>query len=305
VNPGTGSPPLPAAPAPTTCYRHTGRPAGRRCTRCGNPACEDCLVQATVGSHCLACAKASRPDVKTRARFWSARQPMLVTMILIGMNVAVFIAVLVFTRDPGALTGSVTDAHLRLGLNREVLTKQLAWQASDGGIYITQPGEWYRLVTSGFMHFGLLHIALNMYFLYVLGRMLEPAMGRVQYLLLYGASLLGGSLGVIVIGGFGITAGASGAVFGLLAAATVGLWRRGINPFTTGIGATLIMNLVITFAIPGISIGGHVGGAIAGAICGLVMLAPAYKGFPRWMTYATPVAVGAFSVIASVIIVNS
>ena len=110
---------------------------------------------------------------------------------------------------------------------------------------------------------------------------------------------------MIVIGGVGITAGASGAVFGLLAAATVGLWRRGINPFTTGIGATLIMNLVITFAIPGISIGGHVGGAIAGAICGLVMLAPAYKGFPRWATYATPIAVGAFSVIASVIIVNS
>jgi membrane associated rhomboid family serine protease len=216
------------------------------------------------------------------------------------MNVAVFIAVLVFTRDPGALTGSITDAHLNFGLSREVLAVPVPWEGNP-----TQPGEWYRLVTSGFMHFGLLHIALNMYFLFVLGRMLEPAMGRVQYLLLYFASLLGGSLGVIVLGGVGITAGASGAVFGLLAAATVGLWRRGINPFTTGIGATLIMNLVITFAIPGISIGGHVGGAIAGAICGLVMLAPAYKGFPRWMTYATPVAVGVFSVIASVIIVNS
>jgi membrane associated rhomboid family serine protease len=230
---------------------------------------------------------------------------MLITMILIGFNLAVFIAVLLFTRDPGALTGSITDAHLNLGLSREVLAQQIAWQGSDGAIFITRPGEWYRLVTSGFMHFGLLHIALNMYFLYVLGRMLEPAMGRVQYLLLYFASLLGGSLGVIVLGGVGITAGASGAVFGLLAAATVGLWRRGINPFSTGIGATLIMNLVITFAIPGISIGGHVGGAIAGSICGLVMLAPSYKGVPRWATYATPIAVGAISVIASVIIVNS
>ena len=225
-------------------------------------------------------------------------------MTLIGINVAIFVAVLLFTRDPGALSGSVTDAHLRFGLSREVLAQQIGWQSSEG-IFITEPDGWYRLVTSGFMHFGLIHLAFNMYFLYALGRLLEPAMGRVQYLLLYMASLLGGSLGVIVIGGAGITAGASGAVFGLLAAATIGLWRRGVNPFTTGIGTTLILNLFITFAIPGISIGGHVGGMIAGSICGLVMLAPPHKSFPRWASYATPVAVGAFSVIASVMIVTS
>ena len=188
---------------------------------------------------------------------------MLVTMTLIGINVAIFVGVLLFTRDSGALTGSVTDAHLRLGLSRDVLAQQIAWQSAEG-VFITEPYGWYRLVTSGFMHFGVLHLAFNMYFLYVLGRMLEPALGRVQYLLLYMAALLGGSLGVIVIGGVGITAGASGAVFGLLAAATIGLWRRGVNPFTTGIGTTLILNLFITFAIPGISIGGHVGGMIAG-----------------------------------------
>jgi len=229
---------------------------------------------------------------------------MLVTMTLIAFNVAIFIGVLLFTRDAGALTGSVTDAHLRFGLSREVLAQQIRWQSTDG-VIITQPYGWYRLVTSGFMHFGAIHVAFNMYFLYVLGRMLEPAMGRVQFLLLYMASLLGGSLGVIAIGGLGITAGASGAVFGLLAAATIGLWRRGVNPFTTGIGATLILNLFITFAIPGISIGGHVGGIIAGSICGLVMLAPSYKSFPKWASYATPIAVGAVSVIASVLIVTS
>ncbi len=257
-----------------------------------------------MGSHCLSCAKASRPDVATRAKFWSARQPLLVTMTLIGINVAIFVAVLLTTRDPGALTGSVTDAHLRFGLSREVLAQQIAWQSSEG-VFVTEPDGWYRLVTSGFMHFGVLHVAFNMYFLYALGRMLEPAMGRVQYLMLYFASLLGGSLGVILIGGAGITAGASGAVFGLLAAATVGLWRRGVNPFSTGIGATLILNLFITFAIPGISVGGHVGGLVAGSICGLVMLAPTYKSFPKWASYATPIAVGAFSVIASVLIVTS
>ena len=110
----------------------------------------------------------------------------------------------------------------------------IAWQSDDGGIYITEPDGWYRLVTSGFLHFGILHLAFNMYFLYVLGPMLEPGLGRVNYLLLYMASLLGGSLGVVLLDSGGITAGASGAVFGLLAAATVGLWRRGVNPVHHG-----------------------------------------------------------------------
>ncbi|HSM66551.1 MAG TPA: rhomboid family intramembrane serine protease [Ilumatobacteraceae bacterium] len=259
-------------------------------------------MQADVGSRCIDCVKASRPDVATRARFWSARQPILVTTTLIAMNLAVFVAVLIGTRDPAALSGGVTDAHLRFGLSRDVLEQQILWQGSDD-IFITEPNGWYRLVTSGFMHFGIIHIAFNMYFLYVLGRMIEPAIGRVQYLLLYAASLLGGSLGVVFLGGPGITAGASGAVFGLLGAATVGLWRRGVNPFSTGLGATLILNLFITFAIPGISIGGHLGGIIAGSVCALVMLAPSYKAFPPWASYATPLAVSGFSVVASIMIV--
>ncbi len=160
-------------------------------------------------------------------------------MTLIAINVAVFVFVLLVTREPAALSGGVTDVHLRFGLSKDVLVQPIAWQSDDGGIYITEPDGWYRLVTSGFLHFGIIHLAFNMYFLYVLGPMLEPALGRVNYLLLYMASLLGGSLGVVVFDSGGITAGASGAVFGLLAAATVGLWRRGVNPFTTGIGATL------------------------------------------------------------------
>ncbi len=259
-------------------------------------------MQADVGSRCVECVRASRPDVATRARFWSARQPILVTTTLIAMNLAVFVAVLLITRDPAALSGGVTDAHLRFGLSRDVLEQPILWQGSDD-LFVTEPDGWYRLVTSGFMHFGIIHIAFNMYFLYVLGQMIEPAIGRVQYLLLYTASLLGGSLGVVFLGGPGITAGASGAVFGLLGAATIGLWRRGINPFSTGLGATLILNLFITFAIPGISIGGHLGGIIAGSICALVMLAPSYKALPPWASYATPLAVGGVSVVASIMIV--
>jgi len=133
--------------------------------------------------------------------------------------------------------------------------------------------------------------------------MIEPAVGRTRFLLLYMASLLGGSLGVILFDSGGITGGASGAIFGLLAGASVALWRRGVNPLTSGIGTTLLLNLFITFAVPGISIGGHLGGAVAGALCAIVMLAPPHRSFPKWATYATPVAVGVGSVIASVLLV--
>lgn len=272
------------------CYRHADRPAGRRCTRCGKPACNDCLVQAQVGSHCADCVKAARPDIATRAKFWSAGKPNLVTMTLIGINVAVFVAVLIFTQDGGALSGSVTDAHINFAVSKQALV-------------VT--GEWYRLLTSGFMHFGILHIGLNMYFLYILGPMLEQPLGRVRFALLYFASLFGGSLGVILLDSGGLTAGASGAVFGLMAAAAVGMWRRGINPFRTSIGSTLLLNLFITFVIPGISVGGHLGGAAAGAICATVMLAPGHQPMPKWATYAAPVAVGVASVVLSVLIVQA
>ena len=79
---------LPPPPVLAHCYRHPDRETGRSCTRCGKPACGDCLVQVSVGSHCLDCIKAARPDVKTRAKFWNARQPTLVTYSLIAINVA-------------------------------------------------------------------------------------------------------------------------------------------------------------------------------------------------------------------------
>ena len=289
----------------TTCYRHPDTPTGRRCTRCGKPACNRCLTKASVGSHCLDCAKAAQPDLKTRAKFWSAGQPNLVTMVLISLNIAVFVGVLLWTRDSNALSGSATEAHINFGLSKDVLAEPIRWRVSGGGIVITEPGDWYRLVTSGFMHYGVIHIALNMYFLYVLGPLLEPPLGRVRFLLLYAASLLGGSLGVLVLDSGGLTAGASGAVFGLLAAAAVGLWRRGVNPFSTSIGKVLLLNLFLTFFIGGISIGGHLGGAAAGAICATVMLAPGHQPAKAWATYATPIAVGLFSVIASVLIVTA
>lgn len=226
-------------------------------------------------------------------------------MVLVAVNVAVFVAVLVGTQEPGAITGAVTDAHLRFGLSRDVLATEVLWQADDGSIFVTQPDEWYRLVTSGFMHFGILHLGLNMYFLWVLGPMLERPLGRGRYFLLYLASLLAGSLGVVLLDSGGITAGASGAVFGLMGAAAVGLWRRGVNPFSTNIGTLLLLNLGITFLVPGISIGGHLGGALGGALCAVVMLAPGHKALPMWAQWATPIAVAVGSVALSVAVVGA
>jgi membrane associated rhomboid family serine protease len=183
--------------------------------------------------------------------------------VLIAMNVAVF--VLVAIADPKSLTGgAVTEMQFRLGLNKLLLS-------------VTH--EWYRLVTSGFLHFGFIHIGFNMLLLYQLGQILERALGRLGFGMLYAASLLGGSFGVLILNGDSrsITGGASGAVFGLMAAAAIGMHRQGI------------------------SIGGHLGGAVAGAICGWFMLAPRHRRTgPAWQVFAVPTAVIVVSVVGSV-----
>lgn len=273
---------LPPPPPPPTCTRHPNREAGRACTRCGRPFCADCLVQAAVGSHCVECVRQARPPAAQRVRQWNATRSVVVTKVLLAVNVAVFLYL--FVVDAGAAGGrSVTQGTFDLGLNR---------------VFIAN-GEWWRLVTSGFIHFGLLHLAFNMYALWNLGMMMEDAMGRFRFGALYLAALLAGSAGVLVVGGNGITGGASGAVFGLFGAAAVGLHHRGVNPLQTSIGTVLLLNLVLTFAIPGISIGGHIGGLVGGAICGFAMFAPPWKRVPLWLVWGTPVVVAVGSVVIS------
>jgi membrane associated rhomboid family serine protease len=233
----------------------------------------------------------------TRARYWNARQHTLVTYSIMAVNFAVFALNAVLY--PRSLGGSVTPLHCELALNAQALTQRVG--CIDR---IVGPDEWYRLVTSGFLHYGVIHIAFNMLLLYQLGQLLERPLGRLRFGLLYGASLLGGSFGVLLLGGEGLTAGASGAVFGLMAAAAIGLHRQGVSVMSTGLGTTLLLNLFITFAIPNISIGGHIGGAVAGAICGFVMLAPRWKPVPGWARWATPAAVAVVAVLGSVLVVQ-
>jgi membrane associated rhomboid family serine protease len=205
-------------------------------------------------------------------------------------------------RDPRSIGGrSVTFGQVQLGLFESALQNvRFAVPLANGTTYVVDGPDWYRLVTAGFVHFGIIHVAFNMYLLYQLGNMLEPAIGRVRFLLAYMASLLGGSAASLLIDGAGVAGGASGAVFGLMGVAAVGYWLRGVNPLSTQIGSLLMMNLFITFVFPGISIGGHIGGLVAGAVCGLAVVAPAHQRRPLWLTYAAPVAVALFAIALSV-----
>lgn len=280
-----------APPVLPRCYRHPQMPTGRSCTRCSRPACGDCLQAVAIGSHCPECIKAARPAATVRAKDWNASQSILITKIIMALNVAVFVWVIIGDSDAAGFGSVVSAREYDLGLNKMLLS-------------FTH--EWYRLVTSGFLHFGILHIAMNMYLLFQLGKLIEPPLGRLRFGLLYLACLLGGSLGVLVLEGNsgGLHGGASGAVFGLMGAAAIGMQRRGINIFQTGLGATLMINLLLTFTIPGISIGGHIGGIVFGIACGNFMLSPTSHKQQPWLTLVVPIIAIVGSVLASVSIVG-
>lgn len=260
------------------CTRHPDVVTGRHCTRCGRPACNNCLTQADVGSHCVDCVRRARPAKREQIRYWNAARHDLATRSIVAINVVVYLWVL-SGRLVRSDLGIINSRELQLGLSKSFVDN----------------GEWYRLVSCGFLHFGLLHLGMNMLLLWQLGQILEPALGRGKYVLLYLSALIGGSAGALLLSPTALTGGASGAVFGLMAAAAVGLQQRGVNPMRTGIGATLILNLLITFAIPGISIGGHLGGALIGAGVGYAMLEPRWNRATPWAGWVAPVIAVAFS----------
>jgi membrane associated rhomboid family serine protease len=211
-------------------------------------------VQASVGSQCVDCLRQSRPPAPERIRRWSAGVTTPATKAIIALNVLVFVI--------GLSSGDIWNGSGQV--------------QSDLGLFApaVRNGDWYRIITSGFTHAGLLHIALNMYFVWIIGQMMERALGSFRFTLLYFASLLAGSAGALIADPLALTVGASGAAFGLLGAAVVGMRQRGVAIMQSQLGVLLILNLVLTFAIPGIAIGGHIGGLIGGCICGAALLTP-------------------------------
>jgi membrane associated rhomboid family serine protease len=129
------------------------------------------------------------------------------------------------------------------------------------------------LVTSGFLHASLIHIGFNMFLLYMLGRLLEPALGTPRFLVLYFASLLAGSLGALIIEPDALTVGASGAIFGLAGATFVIARGRGMEALAGQIGFLILFNLFFSFVSPRISVGGHIGGLVGGVICAAIIVA--------------------------------
>jgi membrane associated rhomboid family serine protease len=261
-----------------TCYRHPSRETGVSCSNCGRPICPDCMTATPVGMRCPEC---SSQRTKVRNLRSIATEP-TATYVLIAINVVVFVAEQL-TRS----TGSVLTHLATIGV---------------GGV---SDGEYWRLLTGGFLHdpSNPLHIGFNMYLLWWLGRMLEPALGHVRFVALYLVSLLAGSFGAILVQPTGATIGASGAVFGLMGAAFLMQRARGINPFQSGIAVLIIMNLVLQFVIPGVSWGAHVGGLIGGGLAGWAMDRLSARRMAGLLApIAVCAAIGAVSVVGAIVV---
>ena len=264
------------------CYRHPDRETGVSCSECGRGICPDCMVFAPVGIRCP--DHSGQPKGAARVvqnvQRTTTRNPGIVTMTLIGINVGIYFLQLAGGASVNANSG---------------------WIFEHGALYgpLVAQGDWYRLLSAAFLHYGPIHLGLNMLALWWIGRPLENYLGPVRYLLLYLVSGLAGSAGALIANPTGVTVGASGAIFGILGAAIV-LERQGILVLGGSALPLLIVNLAFTFAVPGISIGGHLGGAIGGALC-ILALSQFGKGSAAYsridvLSVVSLLAIGALSV---------
>ncbi|WP_262701983.1 MULTISPECIES: rhomboid family intramembrane serine protease [Streptomyces] len=246
------------------CYRHPQRETGISCTRCERPICPECMISASVGFQCPECVSGRSPvgsgasaagpppraaQPRTLAGGTMASDPRLITKILVAINIAVWLAAL------SAGDRLVNDLDL-VGRAYDPGTVQIVGVAE---------GQWWRLVTSVFLHQQLMHIAFNMLSLWWIGGPLEAALGRVRFIVLYMLSGLGGSaLSYLLAAQNQPSLGASGAIFGLLGATAV-LMRR-LNYDMRPVIALLALNLLFTFTWSGIAWQAHVGGLVAGTV---------------------------------------
>lgn len=266
------------------CYRHPDRETGVSCSSCGRPICPDCMTPTPVGMRCPECASQKTRVVRNPTGTPGA-QTTPATYALIAINVVVFL-IEIFNGPGGLSAGSGSSFFVDFALAGPLVAE----------------GEWYRLITSGFLHVNIIHIGFNMFLLLILGRLLEPALGTPRFLVLYFASLLAGSFGVMLIEPNALTVGASGAVFGLAGAVFVIARGRGMDALAGEIGFLIVFNLVWSFIGPNISVGAHVGGLVGGIICALAIVA-GEKGMlgrnHRPIEFAAMVAIGVLAFLGS------
>jgi membrane associated rhomboid family serine protease len=236
------------------CYRHPDRETGVTCSECGRPICPDCMVFAPVGIRCPDHAGQAQGAAKVsrgvrRASFEG--RGAVVTKALVAMNVGIYLLEL-------GLGGGVN------GTGNQIYEKGVL------AAPLVDRGDWWRLITAAFLHYGPIHLAFNMLALWWFGSAVEQVLGRGRYLLLYLVSGLAGSAGALLASPNALTVGASGAIFGILGAAIV-LERQQTYVLGGSALTLLIVNIAFTFAVPGTSIGGHLGGLAGGALCILAL----------------------------------
>jgi membrane associated rhomboid family serine protease len=264
-----------------TCYRHPNRETGVRCSNCERPICPDCMTTTPVGMRCPECA---RQSTRVRTMRSTVDDP-VVTYVLMGICIAAFI---------GEIAGGASASGSSFGGSR--LFEEGALNGPD-----VAGGDYWRVVTAGFLHAGFFHLFFNMFSLWILGQLLEPAIGHVRFALIFFVSLLAGSFGALLVDPNTLTVGASGGIFGLMGAAVVVMRNRGINPMESGLGLWIGLNLLITFAVPNISIGGHIGGLIGGALAALVLFdLPDTVRVPPALANVLCAGLGAVAVVGSI-----
>ena len=265
-----------------TCYRHPDRETGLSCSECGRPICTDCMTIAPVGIRCPEHASGTAPSTTKRvtgtARGVANLRGAYVTRVLVIANVFIYL----ITVAQGAGLNSPGGA---------LFEKWLLF-----GPYVAR-GDWWRLITSAFLHASILHIALNMVALWWLGSMVEQLLGHGRYLALYFTAGLAGAAGALLATPLQPTVGASGAIYGILGALLILEWLQ-TGTFAGPALMLIVINLAFSFTATGISWGGHVGGLVAG-ILGTLAFWQARKLRLPWLGWAALVAISAASVAIS------
>jgi membrane associated rhomboid family serine protease len=242
------------------------------------------MTPTPVGMRCPECAR-ERTKVRTLR---SAPTVPQVTQALIVINVLVFIAEVASGGQVGAGRGGT------------ILDK-----GSLLGFAISHQHQYYRIVTSGFLHEGLAHIFVNMLSLYFVGSVLEPAIGRLNFAAIYAASLLTGSFGALLFSPGVETAGASGAIFGIFGALIVVARGRGISIWQSGLGFWLLLNLLFSVSFKGISLGGHLGGLVGGLITGWMVIELAERRRQPNAALVGCILVAAIGVVGAIAVAGS
>lgn len=238
---------------PLTCYRHPDRETGVSCSECGRGLCPDCMRFAAVGIRCPEHAGEAEgaKRVVQRVQTSTARNVGWVAKTLVGVNVAIYLLQLAQGAPMHGAGGAIFENGVLFGP-------------------FVAEGEWWRLLTAAFLHYGVIHLAMNMIALWLFGPALEGLLGAPRFLLLYVAAGLAGSAGALLMTPSAATVGASGAIYGLFGAILV-LERQGTYVFGGSVIPLLVINFAFTLFIPGISKGGHIGGFVGGALAILLL----------------------------------